>query len=111
MLQQLDDCMIAVRAKPKMLAGSSVFSSTAPRQVELDFALQRYATRLPAPKIKPREIGKGEKWCCHCGDVRGKQMFHNETRSRDGKHSHCKTCRNEYARFKYYLKSLEKQAA
>ena len=108
MLRELDNCTVTVKAKPKSLDVGSVFLSTAPRQVELDSALGRYATRLPAPKIKPRTVGKGEKFCCHCGNIRGKQMFSELKTTRDGLHSHCKDCRNEYARFKYYLK---KQAA
>ena len=104
----LEDCKIAVKAKPKTLDVGSVFLSTAPRQVELDSARGRFAIRLPAPRIKLREISKDEKQCSDCGEVRGKQMFSPHKQGRDGLHPQCKPCRNKYARFRYYL---QKQAA
>ena len=65
--------------------------------------------RRPAPIefiIPIGSDGKRLKWCCFCGEWRGRKTYYEDSRNRDGLRSWCKECTKKYERIRYSKKKL-----
>lgn len=60
-----------------------------------------------AAQPQVREQVPGYKWCSNCGDLVKAEGFSLDPHSRDGRHTICKTCRNEQARRWYALRKSQ----